>query len=446
MPLIPFARSSKADGDTRGYSGERLLNYFLRVSDGISQGILIGRSGLVPETSLGGRVRAMVDNNGVLFAVAAGAVWKVIGITATKVGDVPDGPAVMAASGPEVAIVVGGGYYICDGTTTTQYATGALTTASSVVYQDGYFVVTGSSAGRDDALTVSALNDGTKFDATDFAFAENAPDEIKGAINDHGELWLFGSKTIEAWYNSGDVDFPFARNNGAQKERGCLNGQTIAKEDNSVFWIGQDRVAYRSGGGNPEVISNREIEEILADAVIDRAYTFKDRGHKFYAIRLSGRPTLCFDLTTGLWSERSTGVEDEEWIATSAENVSGVQYIGTTTGKICALSENVFTDDGAMVRAEAVSVPAEMPYPGRAVNSVEISLNVGTVDASGQIMLQTTKDGRIWGVEKWRSLGSLGSYQKTPRWRGLGRFTPRFQVRVRITDPVNRDIYGVRYE
>lgn len=446
MKYLPFARSSKADGDTRGYSGERLLNYFLRVSDGISQGILIGRSGLVEHVSLGARVRAAVDNNGTLYACAGGAVWKISGGTATSVGTVVDGATVMAASGTQVAIVTGGKYYICDGSTTTAYGTGAITNPTGVAYQDGYFIVTGSSGGRNDALTVSALDDGATFNALDFAFAENAPDEIKGVISDHGELWLFGSKTVEVWYNSGGADFPFQRNAGALMERGCHSGQTIAKEDNSVFWVGQDKVVYRSGGSNPEVISTREVEEVLDASTIEGAFTFEDRGHKFYAIRLTGKPTLCMDITTGLWSERSTGIADTSWTATCAATVGGVQYIGTASGKVCTQSDTVFTDDGETIKAEAVSTPLQTQFPGQSVSRVIASLNTGTVDASGQIMLQTTRDGRNWGVEKWRSLGSLGSYEKTPHWNGLGRFHPRFQVRLRITDPIKRDIYGVTYE
>jgi len=448
MPLVPFVRQSKTDP---GYSGERLVNWFLRPADtGVTSGVLVGRSGLDSEASgLGGKVRAAIQFGANVIFVAGGAVWRFDGSTATNVGTVTDGETSIAASGTEVAIVVGGAYYICDGSSTASYFTGAISNPVGVTFQDGYFVVIGTSGGRDDGLTVSGLDDGTTFDALDFAFAENSPDGLVAVISDHGELWLFGNRTTEVWYNSGNPDFPFERNAGALMEMGCGNGQTVAKEDNSVFWLGHDNVVYRASGATPQVISTREIEEAIAGSTIEGGFTFTDRGHKFYALRRTGDTTLCFDLTTGLWCERAAGLDDSPWPCTCRATLSGTEYFGTDDGYVVTQNAATYTDKGSTFQSEAVSAPVMQNGNYFTVNKMHLQVEMGQVDRPDsdppEIVLQTSKDGRNWSSEKWRELGDLGEYFRRTAWHGLGAFR-RFQARIRIMEPVKRDIYGVKYE
>ncbi|KIC39359.1 packaged DNA stabilization protein [Leisingera sp. ANG-M7] len=441
MPLIPFARQSK---DEPGYSGERLKNYFLRQADGIAPAVVLGRSGLLSKYSLAGPVRAMEDLNGTVYAVAGGRVYRISGGTATDVGGVLDDVNTqMASSSDEVAIVAGGKYYICNGTTTTEYTTGAVTSPIGVAFLDGYFLVIGTSGGRADALTISGLDDGTTFDALDFAFAESSADRLVGIVEDHGEIWLFGSKTIEIWFNSGNAAFPFERNTGARIERGAVAG-TMAKEDNAVFWVGQDKRAYRSTGSSPTVISTREIEKTIAAGTLSRAFIVDDRGHKFFVIRLTGQPAVVYDITTGLWCEFSTGVGEVAFAGLcSVRETDGDFLVGTSTGAVATLDKETFQDLGGVLEAEAISQPvAEADF--FTINRVHMNIDSGDVDATGRVMLQVSKDGHTWGLEKWRNLGALGQHFRRVTWNGLGT-SRRFQFRIRITDAVQRDINGAKY-
>ena len=441
MPIIPFARQSK---DDPGYSGERLKNLFIRQSDGFVGGVLIGRSGLKTHVDLGGPVRAIADDNGTMFAVANGAVFSISDGVATNVGAVADDVNTQIAIGTnEVAITAGGTYYVCDGTTTTAYATGAVTDPVGVAFMDGYFVVAGTSGGRSDAITVSDLDDGTTFDALDFAFAEGSSDEIVGIIRDHNEIWLFGGKTVEVWYNSGASGFPFERNAGAMLERGCTTG-TMAKEDNSTFWVGEDRRVYRSGGTSPQVISTREVENVLAEVGIVRGFTVDDKGHKFYVIKLAGRPAYAYDMTTGMWCEFSTGLGESEWSGACSARSGSAFYVGTDTGQVATLDAETYQDIGDYIEALAVSVPiVRADY--FTINRVHLNVKSGRGDPAGNIMLQASKNGQSWGLEKWRLMGSLGEFFRRVVWHGFGA-SRRWQFRVRITDAVQRDIYGVQYD
>ena len=444
--FIPFVTQSAP----QQYSNQRLVNYFPRaIPDGNGAVALIGRGGLTTVAEPGNNLRRVVEMGGALYTVSTGNVWRFDGVNAVNVGTVIASDQVsMASSGQEVAIVTGGRYYLCNGAVTTEYATGAVTDPQWVTFQDGYFLVSGTIGTRKDALTISGLDDGTTFDALEFTFAENAPDEIRGLVSDHGRVWAFGASTTQVFWNNGAADFPFTPSKSETIERGCLSGATVAKEDNSVFWVGPDKVVYRSGGGVPTVISTREVEEDLARSTIESCFVFQDRGHKFYGIRRTGDTTWCYDITTGLWAERSTGLLYAPWAVTDTAIRAGVQYFVTDSGKICTSSPDVFTDDGEAILAEAVSKPVYAP-PGQdylTINSLFISVATGApLATTPQIVLQTSRNGLEWGVERWRSLPQTGEYEKSVHWEGLGSFKKRVQVRFRITDPVKRDLYGVQY-
>lgn len=452
MPLIPFARQSKADGQALGYSGERLENLFARQSDGMSSVVLVGRGGAVEFCDLYQPVRAIAEMGGALYAVSAGNVYKITSAGVSSiVGTVDDAETFLASSGTELAIVVNSKYYICNGSTTTQYTPGAITAPRGVAYQGGYFIVIGESGGRFDGIQVSGLDDGTTFDATEFAFAESSQDGLRGIIVDHGQVYLLGASTIEVWFNSGNADFPFSPNQGATIERGCLTGATIAKEDNGIFWVGDDRVVYRSSGGVPQVISTREVEEALAGKTIRSGFTFFDRGHKFYAVRTEAGSTWVFDITTQLWHERTTGIYGDPWICQNRATLNGRHYFGTSTGQVVYLDADTFVDVASTIKAEAVSTPLTQ---SQTFSVGRVTLNIrggaGGIGRQPQVMLQTTRDGRNWSNEKWRNVGGLGEYL-IASWHGLGSFcqrsgSDRFQIKLRVTDAVPRDMYGIGYE
>lgn len=444
MTLSPLARQSRPGSN--GFNGERLINYFAHISDGTSPIVLFGRGGLVQSVDLGtaSTVRAIASMGGSLYAVSGGKVWKVAGSGATEVGSVVDGETQIAVSSDELAIVSGGQYYICDGSSVTNYTTGAVTEVTGVAYLDGYFIVTGTAAGRADALTVSSLDDGTTFDALEFAYAESSADAIVGIIADHNELWAFGSDTVQVFYSSPETLFPFAPNKGALVEQGCVSGASIAKADNAVLWVTPDGKVGRSFGSGPEWIDTAEIRRELSQSTVSGAYTFSERGHEFYAIRRTEGTTLVVDVKTGLWHERAAGLYQDPWGVTCGHMFRGIGYFGTSSGKIATISEDVFTDFGDVLAAEVISPLIENGGQPFRVSRLHADMSGGgeNINRTPQVMLQTTRDGFNWGEEHWRDLATPGEYGKRVTWHALGQFR-RGAIRVRVTDPVSRDIHGV---
>jgi hypothetical protein len=127
-----------------------------------------------------------------------------------------------------------------------------------------------------------------------------------------------------------------------------------------------------------------------------------------------------------------------------------VEYFGCLNGKIATASDTVYTDFGAAMLREAVSVPVERGGQAFGVGELSLMARGGVVDigSAPQVMLQKSLDGGMtWGNEMWRGLGGLGEYARRAAFHALGSSRAatghQMQFRVRCTDPVPFDLYGV---
>jgi hypothetical protein len=182
--------------------------------------------------------------------------------------------------------------------------------AVTVGYLDGYFVFNEPDSQR---IWVTELLDGTSIDPLEFASAEGSPDNVVSILIDHKEVWVFGTNSIEVWYNSGALDYPLSPIQGAFNEVGCVAPYSVAKLDNGIFWLGADArgqgIVYRANGYQAIRISTHAVEwhiqryGNLSDAL---AYTYQQDGHAFYVLIFpEANTTWVFDVATGLWHERA---------------------------------------------------------------------------------------------------------------------------------------------
>jgi hypothetical protein len=201
--------------------------------------------------------------------------------------------------------------------------------------------------------------DGLSIDPLDFASAEGSPDGLVSLIIDHREAWLFGTNSVEVWYNSGEADFPLTRIQGAYNEIGCIAPYSVAKMDNSVFWLGADArgqgIVYRANGYQGVRVSTHAVEfaiqqyDDLADAV---GYTYQQDGHTFYVLNFTNADTTwVFDAATGAWHERA-GFRNGDFKRHRGNNharFNGDPHVGDyENGKVYVYNLDVYADDGAV--------------------------------------------------------------------------------------------------
>ena len=262
----------------------------------------------------GGPVRGLYFFEGFGYAVAGETVYKIdTAWNFTVIGSVSgSGPVSMADNGTQLFIACNGPSFIYNRVTNAfgQINDIDFPGAVTVGYLDGYFVFNEPDSQR---IWVTELLDGTSIDPLEFASAEGSPDNVVSILIDHKEVWVFGTNSIEVWYNSGALDYPLSPIQGAFNEVGCVAPYSVAKLDNGIFWLGADArgqgIVYRANGYQAIRISTHAVEwhiqryGNLSDAL---AYTYQQDGHAFYVLIFpQANTTWVFDVATGLWHERA---------------------------------------------------------------------------------------------------------------------------------------------
>lgn len=155
----------------------------------------------------------------------------------------------------------------------------------------------------------SALADATKYNDTDNGSAESSPDRIAGGIASNGEYLVFGERTIEPWSHQPTETTTFQRETGLIQERGCLNGSTLARLDNTVFFVDNQSIPCRLVNGyNPQPIAPKAIVDELRQRDPRKmfAFTWEDAGYAVYYLTCKDGHTWGFDVTAGKWHRRES--------------------------------------------------------------------------------------------------------------------------------------------
>lgn len=463
---IPIAGPSYVM-DALTFDCQRTINMYPILSEvGTSKepSALRATAGLSLFCDLGqGPVRGGITaSNGRAFFVAGNGLYEVFSNgTSTNQGTLNSfvGRVYLAENGTQVMIVDGtdGYIYNMDTDAFAEITDPQFPQPATVTFQDGYFIV--NRVGTQEYY-ISAINDGTSWDAADFSTFEYGPDNTIAVISDNGNLWGLGETTIEAHQNTGAAAFPFERIGGAVIETGCAAAGTVCTFDNSIAWLGSDKqgrgVVWRANGYNAQRLSTQAIEAKIAsveDFSESYAYVYNEQGHVFYCLQIRGLDTtLVYDGATGMWHEKAynndlTGRTEQHrgtcHVFAFQKNLVGDRE----TGKIYQQSLSLYDDAGREIIRERVfpHIQDEKRYINYTSLELDLENGRGLVSGQGsdpQIMLQYSDDGgRTWSSELWRSMGAMGEYKTRVRWLRLG--TARDRVfRVKTSDPIFQQING----
>jgi len=465
MSQFPFVGASYA-ARSASFDAEQCINLCPETGTPTSKSVvmLLGTPGKrLWSTLSGSRVRGLIKiNDGVAVAVVGYNVYKLDALAnGTLIGtiDSQTTPVGMASNGTVVMLVTGPNGFIVDtaANTVTQITDPDFVGADTVQFIDGYFVFNKTGTGQ---FQITQLY-GTDIDGLDFATAEGAPDILLSLLVDHREIWLFGETSTEVFFNSGNVDFPFERINGAFIEQGCAAKFSPAKMDNTVYWLTADErgqgTVQRAQGYSPQRVSTHALEYALGQMPrIDDAvsYTYQQEGHSFYVLNFpTAQKTWVYDAATNLWHERawrdpSTGtLKQDRAICQMA--FAGETIVGDwETGNLYVLDLDYFTDNGDLIsRVRSCPHTSDQSYRYQFFDSLQVDMQTGVGLSSGQgsdpqAMLQWSTDGGYsWSNELWASIGKIGERRSRVKWRRLGRSRDRV-FRVVITDPIRVAIVG----
>lgn len=421
-------------------SAQEAINCYLEAGPGSTNPVALrGVPGATQFSDLT-NIRALHEAFGFIYAVAGSEVYKVSKAgDAQLLGTVADDsrPAYLSHNIFELAITSGGEWY-------TVQRTGEVTKidtprVSHGHFLDGYILAREVDTGR---FIWSEINDADSVSGADFATAEGSPDNIVALLVDHREIFLFGENSLERWYNDGVS--PFIRLPNGFSERGCGAGDSPAKLDNTVFWLGDDLVVYRLSEGRPERVSNHGIEQLIqrvSNPSRGVGLSYSQDGHAFYQINFPGQLTVTYDASTQTWHTRKLFGRNDAGYSHHVYAFNN-HYVGGP--KLWKLGGQDF--NGPLERIRTIG-PIRTGRRYASMFSVTLYFETGSsaVYADDKHLLLEVSDdgGRTFKNRREVSLGSKGQYHQEVRINGLGAMRDNQRVmRFTLTDAADFNLVG----
>lgn len=418
-------------------SAERLINCYPQQSPSQSKAPvwLVGiPAPLAFFTAGSGPIRGFDVMGGIAYVVSGTSLYSFnSGGTGLSIGTIPGtGAVTMANNGTQLAICANStGYIYTTAGGLAAIADADFPSVTSVAFLDGYFIWSVTSS---DQFVWSALDNGTAYDALDFATAETSSDNLVRVFVDHRELWLFGEKTTEVWFNDGAT--PFQRVPQAIIQKGLANRNAVAQLDNTIYWLDHEGIVRKAGPGYvPQRVSTHEIENSLleGDLTTARAWSHTFEGHEFFVLTIPAKGTFVFDAATGLWHERIISGQTY-WPYDFSVNVYGKWLTGSALdGVVYELDPDTYTADSTMVFPPIYA-------DGRRFTLHGVQMDMDKTSTTS-VTLETSADGASWSNASSATIGGSG-YVNQIRWFRLGQYR-NCHLRFKITSQsVKRGIFA----
>lgn len=404
--------------------------------------------------SVGNRIRGQQNMAGTLYVVAGTTFYSVNEAgTATSIGTIAGTDLVsMATDGTNVVIVNGTATgYVYNGTSLSTISDADFVTADIVFFLDTYFVFHKTDTAQ---FFISNTGSATAYTATDIATKEGQPGNIITMMVAHRDLILIGEKTMETWRNTGNTDFTFERQNGTFQERGAIGSRCPIEMDNSIYFLGDDRVVYTREGYLPVRISNHAIETWLSEqtqSTLDDAIgmTITHQGHYWYILSFA-MGTWIYDATTSVLMGRREwfqlqSLDKLNWRVTSVETAYGRTLCGDDDGNIYELDPLTLNENGNRQLKQRTAPYYHNDRAPISCHRLELAFKQGVANSNvtdPQVLCEISRDwGRTWGSRRARSMGKLGEYIQKAVWRRNG-YARGFVFRWFVTDDVDVTFTG----
>lgn len=267
---------------------------------------------------------------------------------------------------------------------------------------------------------------------------EFGTDAFVGMAVSNRNMYFFGQRTSEVYVDTGSsstVGTPFSDAPNGFIQIGMLPGAayTAVLQNNTVFWLANDRTIRNLSGATPVRVSNHGIEGILAKLDVTGSYGFAYSlgGHLFVAFTFPASDasvTLVYDCTTGEWHKMASfGLG--YWRPLCCHNAFGSYLVGDSqSGQIGILDVGTRTEWGT-VRTSTWYHQAVYDQNVRISHRrLELVLGSGFAPLTGAeqdvdplITLLVSDDGGMtFRAFPDRSLGTTGDYEQRIVWFGLG--------------------------
>ena len=463
---MPFYKSVPVDitGPTylsrsKPLSVQQTKNFYHQITkEGKDQYVLHSFAGLTKK----GTVTNGADRGG---RQALGLGFRVVGNTLysfsksgahTSIGTIEGSSrCIFSDDGANLVIVVPGvKVYVWDGTTLSEVTDTNIINSLAVTFINNQMVYT-----KSNLFIVANVGDPTTANGLNAANAESQPDDLVRAYAFQQTVYMFGERSTEPWWNTGQGNPPFSRIDGQIFEVGCIAPNSIANTDEAVYWVGDDQAIYQASGGIKKRISSIALSHqmstysTLSDAF---GYTFTMEGQNFYLVTFpTANKTWCLNESLGEsgWFEVSSGTKGGKYQGSTLINVYNDNYVlDETNGNLYILDLDNMQNNGEILHRRRVTSSISGKSIGKNGAEVQMSsflliMEVGEGALSGQgvdpqIQFEASYDGgRSWKPKGWGRIGRRGANTVQVRMDNLDVFYDCI-IRLTTSDPVPYHIFA----
>lgn len=269
-------------------------------------------------------------------------------------------------------------------------------------------------------------------------FREFGTDSFQGMAISNRNIYVFGERTAEVYVDTGansTVGSPFTDAPNGFIQIGMVPGAayTAVLQNNTVYWLANDRTIRSLNGITPVRVSNHGIESALAQIDVAGSYAlaYSVSGHLMVAFTFpaadAGR-TFVYDCTTQEWHEmQSFGLG--YWRPLCCHNAFGKYLVGDSQSGAIGYLDLTTLQEWGTVRTSTWTHQSVYQNNNRVSHRrLELVLGGGFAPLTGNsqdvkptITCWVSDDGGMtYRALPDRSLGTTGQYNNRIVWFNLG--------------------------
>ncbi len=452
MPSLPFHSYSIATA-----SSGRLINVCAEAAP--SEAAESGKAPLILTRTPGidpyfappaGAGRGLHAMKGQLFHVCGDKLYR--NFSRTPVGTIVGTERqYMANNGTQLAIIGETAGYVYSGGGLARISDGDFVAGPSI-YLDGYLLSVHPETGQ---FASSDLFDFENFDGLDFATAESDPDDLITIAGDHKQAVLIGVDTCEIWANNPQGSgFPWELiGSSGVIQIGGTGPRAVINQDQTVFWLANDRTLRALRDGTPARVSQHGAERKWQNysRVDDCEFSkYTINGHVCVVMRFpTANATWLYDCTTKEMSELE-GRRYQMWDVSDIAVLRGVTYVQrASTGEIGILDPRCYRQWGETLRAEWTYQNIYQQGDPITLGQLELGIQTGVGnedEPDPHLTLEMSYDGgeNFDHTMATRPIGRQGKTREKVRWGPCGYGTD-LVPRISLAEAVPLTLWDTQY-
>lgn len=332
----------------------------------------------------------------------------------------------------QIAFLTGGEVFIYNTVTKIfqqNTAIGAL--VQDIDYQDTYFFFALSNS---DEFKISGINDGLTVNQ-DFSGIVNGRNVALAAFEQ--QIWVFSNSDINIFSDTGALPNIYARSRTLAPNYGCLSRDSVVVDYGYICWLGSTDTSSPfivvSKGGNPEIISNENVDYLLDEVTDPRSafgLIYQMDGHIFYHIYF---PSDCFGLLYDFETKRFTKITYNNYV-TGVAKYNNVYYATLINdNSLYVFDVSVTEEDGLPVNRYVMTKTFYGEGKRLGIKQVDCYVETGFSNQGECELLISRDKGVTFVPQEVKRLSEIGKFGAFLRYRQLGsayfiNFMIRFNV------------------